>query len=74
MRARAKEIGLSVEVARATVNAGPDLPVPLDESVIASEQKLADAFTEDGVLPGKVDFGQFVDRRFAGDIEDIDKG
>jgi sulfonate transport system substrate-binding protein len=67
-QAWAKETGLSVEVARATVEAGPDLPVPLDESVVDSEQKLADTFTEDGVLPGKVDFGQFVDRRFVNDI------
>jgi sulfonate transport system substrate-binding protein len=68
-QAWAKETGLSIEVARATVQAGPDLPVPLDDAVVRSEQDLADAFTEDGVLPGKVDFGQFVDRRFAGDIE-----
>ncbi|GAB1515910.1 ABC transporter substrate-binding protein [Actinophytocola sp. KF-1] len=68
-QAWAKETGLSIEVARATVDAGPDLPVPLDDAVVRSEQDLADAFTEDGVLPGKVDFGQFVDRRFAGDIE-----
>jgi sulfonate transport system substrate-binding protein len=67
----AKETGLSIEVATATVEAGPDLPVPLDETVVGSEQDLADAFTEDGVLPGKVDFGQFVDRRFG---EDIEKG
>lgn len=70
-KAWAKETGLSVEVATATVQAGPDLPVPLDEAVVSSEQDLADAFTEDGVLPGKVDFGQFVDRRFG---EDIEKG
>ena len=68
-RAWAKETGLSLEVARATVAAGPDLPVPLDDSVVTSEQELADAFTEDGVLPGKVDFGQFVDRRYADDIQ-----
>lgn len=70
-QAWAKETGLSIEVARATVTAGPDLPVPLDEKVVQSEQDLADAFTEDGVLPGKVDFGQFVDRRF---VNDINKG
>ena len=36
-----------------------------------SEQDLADAFTEDGVLPGRVDFAKFVDRRF---VNDINKG
>jgi sulfonate transport system substrate-binding protein len=42
--------------------------VPLDDTVIRSEQDLADAFTKDGVLPGAVDFGSFVDRRYRNDI------
>jgi sulfonate transport system substrate-binding protein len=67
----AKETRLSIEVARAAVEAGPDLPVPLDDKVVASEQDLADAFTEDGVLPGRVDFGKFVDRRY---VSDLSKG
>ncbi|HEY0453701.1 ABC transporter substrate-binding protein [Actinophytocola sp.] len=67
-QAWAKETGLSIEVARAAVAAGPDLPVPLDDTVIGSEQKLADAFTDDGVLPGKVDFATFVDRRYVSDL------
>jgi sulfonate transport system substrate-binding protein len=70
-QAWAKETGLSIEVARAAVEAGPDLPVPLDDKVVASEQDLADAFTEDGVLPGRVDFGKFVDRRY---VSDLSKG
>jgi len=70
-QAWAKETGLSIEVSRAVVKAGPDLPVPLDDKVVKSEQQLADAFSEDGVLPGKVDFAKFVDRRYA---SDIDKG
>ena len=65
----AEETGLPLEVARAAVAAGPDLPVPLDDRVVASEQRLADAFTDDGVLPGQVDFAAFVDRRFVNDIE-----
>ena len=40
-------------------------PVPLSDSVVAAEQKLADAFSNAGQLPGKVDFAAFVDRRFA---------
>jgi sulfonate transport system substrate-binding protein len=68
-QAWAKETGLSAEVARAAVDAGPDLPVPLDDKVVKSEQDLADKFTEDGVLPGKVDFAKFVDRRYAKDLE-----
>jgi sulfonate transport system substrate-binding protein len=70
-QAWAKETGLSVEVSRAVVQAGPDLPVPLDDKVVSSEQELADAFTEDGVLPGRVDFAKFVDRRY---VNDINKG
>jgi sulfonate transport system substrate-binding protein len=70
-QAWAKETGLSVEVARAAVKAGPDTPVPLDDTVVQSEQDLADAFTEDGVLPGSVDFAAFVDRRY---VNDLNKG
>lgn len=43
-------------------------PVPLDDSVVAAEQKLSDAFTAAGQLPGKVAFGSFVDRRFTAEI------
>jgi sulfonate transport system substrate-binding protein len=70
-QAWAKETGLSVEVTRAATEAGPDAPVPLDDEVVRSEQDLADTFTEDGVLPGRVDFAKFVDRRYT---NDIDKG
>lgn len=67
-KAWAAETGLKVEVARAAVERGGDLPVTLDDAVIASEQELADAFTADGTLPGKVDFGKFVDTRFQGEL------
>jgi len=64
----AAETGLKVEVARAAVERGGDLPVKLDDAVVASEQELADAFTADGTLPGKVDFKEFVDTRFQGEL------
>lgn len=67
----AAETGLSIAVARAAVEAGPDVLVPLDDTVIASEQALADAFTADGVLPGKVNFAGVVDRRYANDLNSI---
>jgi sulfonate transport system substrate-binding protein len=70
-QAWAKETGLSIEVTRAATAGGPDAPVPLDDEVVKSEQELADAFTEDGMLPGRVDFAKFVDRRF---VNDINKG
>ncbi|ATY12562.1 aliphatic sulfonate ABC transporter substrate-binding protein [Amycolatopsis sp. AA4] len=68
-RAWAAETGLKLEVAKKAVSAGRDRPVPLDDSVVASEQQLADAFANEGTLPGKVDFAAFVDRRYGPDIE-----
>ncbi|MFE3170431.1 ABC transporter substrate-binding protein [Amycolatopsis sp. NPDC059090] len=68
-RAWAAETGLKPEVAKKAVSAGRDRPIPLDDSVVASEQQLADAFTNEGTLPGKVDFAAFVDRRYGPDIE-----
>jgi sulfonate transport system substrate-binding protein len=67
----AKETGLKLDVANKAVNTGPDLPVPLDDQVVTSEQNLADAFTADKSLAGKVNFAKFVDRRFATDLNAI---
>lgn len=68
-QAWAKETGLKLEVAQKAVEAGRDLPIALDDSVVASEQQLADAFTDEKTLPGKVDFAAFADRRFAPDLD-----
>ena len=65
----AKETGLKLEVAQKAVDAGRDQPIPLDDAVVASEQQLADAFTDEKTLPGKVDFAAFADRRFAPDLD-----
>ncbi|WP_432844752.1 ABC transporter substrate-binding protein [Amycolatopsis sp. CA-161197] len=70
-KAWAAETGLEPAVAEKAVSAGRDEPIPLDDSVVASEQQLADAFTEDGTLPGKVDFAAFADRRYGPDIEAV---
>ncbi|MBC3192267.1 ABC transporter substrate-binding protein [Pseudonocardia sp. C8] len=59
-----QETGLPIAVTRRAVGRGPDLPVPLDDRVVASQQALADAFSEAGVIPGRADFAAFVDRRF----------
>ncbi|HEX8865915.1 MAG TPA: ABC transporter substrate-binding protein [Lentzea sp.] len=67
-KAWSAETGLKYDVARAAVERASDLPVKLDDTVIKSEQELADAFTEDKTLPGKVDFAKFVDTRFQGDL------
>jgi sulfonate transport system substrate-binding protein len=59
-----QETKLPIAVTRRAAERGPDLPVPLDDGVVASQQQLADAFTEAGVIPGRADFAAFVDRRF----------
>lgn len=56
--------GLDRGVAKASVNDGATLPIPLDDKVIASEQQLADAFTAAKVIPGKVKFADFVDKQY----------
>lgn len=40
--------------------------IPLDEGVVESQQKLADAFAESDQLQGEVDFATFVDNRYDG--------
>jgi sulfonate transport system substrate-binding protein len=65
----AKETGLKLEVAQKAVDAGRDQPIALDDAVVASEQQLADAFSDEKTLPGKVDFAAFVDRRFGPDLD-----
>ncbi|WP_082115322.1 ABC transporter substrate-binding protein [Lentzea aerocolonigenes] len=67
-KAWAAETGLKYEVALAAVNRNGDLPVKIDDTLLKSEQELADAFSEDKTLPGKVDFAKFVDTRFQGDL------
>jgi len=67
-KAWAAETGLKYEVALAAVNRNGDQNVKLDDTLIKSQQELADAFTEDKTLPGKVDFAKFVDTRFQGDL------
>jgi sulfonate transport system substrate-binding protein len=36
--------------------------------VVSTEQQLADAFTSAGQLPGKVNFAEFVDRRYNAEL------
>jgi sulfonate transport system substrate-binding protein len=59
-----RETKLPLPVTTAAANRGPDLPVPMDDALVASEQELADAFSDAGVIPGRVRFADFVDRRF----------
>ncbi|MCE7005294.1 ABC transporter substrate-binding protein [Kibdelosporangium philippinense] len=70
-KAWAAETGLPVNVTLAATAQGPDLPVPLDDTVIGSEQELTNAFTDDKVLPSTVDFAGFVDKRYAADLGSV---
>ena len=40
------------------------LAVPITPAVITSEQRVSDAFTAAGLIPGHVDFSKFVDTGF----------
>ncbi|MFD6418385.1 ABC transporter substrate-binding protein [Streptomyces sp. NPDC060194] len=69
-KAWAKETGLPYEVALASVKRtnGTRVSVAIDENVITSEQAIADTFTELKLIPKKIDFAQYVDDRFNGDL------
>ncbi|SNX56622.1 sulfonate transport system substrate-binding protein [Streptomyces sp. TLI_55] len=62
----AKDTGLPYEVALASVKRtnATRISVAVDKPLIASEQEIADTFTELKLIPKKVDFADFVDTRF----------
>ncbi|UXY23358.1 ABC transporter substrate-binding protein [Streptomyces cynarae] len=66
----AKDTGLSYEVALAAVKRtnASRVPVAVDKSLIASEQQIADTFTSLKLIPRKVNFGDFVDTEFNGNL------
>ncbi|TGA95607.1 ABC transporter substrate-binding protein [Streptomyces sp. MZ04] len=66
----AKDTGLPYEVALDAVKRsnGTRVPVAVDKNAIASEQEIADTFTDLKLIPGRIDFGDFVDTRFNGDL------
>ncbi|MGW6869900.1 ABC transporter substrate-binding protein [Streptomyces sp. NPDC054901] len=65
-----KETGLPYEVALDAVKRsnGTRVAVAVDDAAVASEQKIADTFTELKLIPGKVAFKDFVDTRFNRDL------
>lgn len=65
-----KETGLPYEVAFDAVKRsnGTRVAVAVDDAAVASEQKIADTFTELKLIPGKVVFKDFVDTRFNRDL------
>jgi len=70
-KAWSADTGLATKVTTAATNAGPDLPVALNDEVVRSEQQLADTFTDDRTLTSKVDFAAFVDKRYAADLDAV---
>ncbi|UUU20231.1 ABC transporter substrate-binding protein [Streptomyces sp. DSM 40750] len=66
----AKETGLPEDVALAAVKRTytTRIAVAVDKPLIASEQEIADTFTELKLIPGHVDFGGFTDPRFNGGL------
>ncbi|MGW5427282.1 ABC transporter substrate-binding protein [Streptomyces sp. NPDC004059] len=66
----AKDTGLPYDVALASVKRtnSTRVAVAVDKALVASEQQIADTFAELKLIPKKVDFGDFVDSRFNGDL------
>ncbi|MFJ8059409.1 ABC transporter substrate-binding protein [Streptomyces sp. NPDC096142] len=66
----AKDTGLPYEVALASVKRtnSTRVPVAVDKPLIASEQQIADTFTQLKLIPRKVDFADFVDTRYNDDL------
>lgn len=60
----AKDTGLPVPVAEKAVERRLATLIKIDDTVVTSEQQLADSFTDAGLLPGKVKIADFFDRRF----------
>ena len=60
----AEETGLPVEVTGRAVDRRVATPVALDDDVLASEQEMADAFVDAGLLPEKFDVEPFFTDRF----------
>ncbi|MEH0421103.1 ABC transporter substrate-binding protein [Streptomyces sp. B21-083] len=69
-RVWAKDTGLPYDVALASVNRSnaTRIPVAIDDALVASEQRIADTFTGLKLIPNKVDFAKYVDRRFNDDL------
>jgi sulfonate transport system substrate-binding protein len=59
-----EETGLSLDVTNRAVERRIATPVALDEEVVSSEQEMADAFVEAGLLPEQFDVAPFFDDRY----------
>ncbi|MEU6172171.1 ABC transporter substrate-binding protein [Streptantibioticus parmotrematis] len=65
-KAWAEDTGLSYPVALDAVrrSQGTTVTVAVDQAAVASEQRIADTFSQLKLIPGTVDFSKFVDTRY----------
>jgi sulfonate transport system substrate-binding protein len=63
----AEQTGLSEAVTLAAAKNRPVTPQPIDQSVIDSEQEMADTFVDNGLIPDEVDVSSFFSDEFAED-------
>ncbi|MGB8791469.1 MAG: hypothetical protein WCD33_08110 [Mycobacterium sp.] len=57
-------MGMNLTVAELAQSRVRRLPIPLDDKVVAAEQRLADLFAAADQIPEAPDFAKWVDRRF----------
>jgi sulfonate transport system substrate-binding protein len=60
----AKAVGLDLKIAELAQSHLLRLPIPLDDKVVAAEQRLANLFAAADQIPEAPDFARWVDRRF----------
>jgi sulfonate transport system substrate-binding protein len=60
----AQGTGLPANIMLRAARDAASVPVPITPAVVASEQQVSDAFTAAGLIPGHVNFSDFVDTRF----------
>ncbi len=63
-RKYAKAVGLDIKVAELAQSHLPRIPIPLDDKVVAAEQRLANLFAAADQIPEAPEFVKWVDRRF----------
>jgi sulfonate transport system substrate-binding protein len=63
-----EETGLPLDVTRRAVERRVAKPVPISPEVVDSEQKMADTFVANTLLPAKFDVGDFFTDRFASSV------
>ena len=56
---------ISPDASKVTWTRSIKYPTALTDKIVASEQEIADAFTDAKAIPGKVDFAKFVDKNFS---------